>query len=316
MRQESIKRQIFFILLSTFIISLAFSEKMVYANTKPKKVIEMEKILPKEVGDYRAEKKDELYDRKTTFQYMNGAAELYRSYAFSFLLVRRYNKAGYPSITVELFDMGIPADAFGIFSYQTEDEEVGIGQGSDYGGGLLRFWKEKYFINVYAEKDSPEVKKDILNIGEAISKRINKDGSKPMLINFIPEEGLSQRSIRYFHLHPILNHHYFISHENILNLSAKTDAILADYSFPNFKEKTFLLLIQYPDEQQAKKGFNTFLRAYMPEVSSPNKTIKTENGKWTSAKNYKKYIMISFDSPDQEKAEGLIEIVTKKLQGK
>lgn len=316
MKKEFRPRKPVFILLTLFIfIIMPFPEKNVYA-VKPKKVIEMEKILPQKVGDYMVKEADEFYDRKTTFQYMNGAAELYHSYSFSFLVVRRYTKPAHPSITVELFDMGLPEDAFGIFSYQTEDEEVGIGQGSDYGGGLLRFWKGKYFINIYAEGDNPEVKKDILKIGETISRKINKNGSKPSLIRFIPKEGLSQRTIRYFHIHPILNHHYFISHENILNLSAKTDAILADYSFSNFKDKTFLLLIQYPGEIEAKKAFNKFINAYMPEVSSSNKIIKTENGKWTSAKNYKKHIVLVFDSPDQEKVEELIEKVMKKLKSR
>ncbi len=312
-KEFKLRKRLFILIIIVIFMGIASQEK-VYSQSKPKKIIEMENILPKKVGDYRAEEKDEIYNRKTTFQYMDGAAELYLSYAFSYLLVRRYNKPDHPSITVELFDMGLSQDAFGIFSYQTEDEEVNVGQGSDYGGGLLRFWKGNYFINVYAEKDSPEIKKDILNIGETISKRINRSGQKPVLINFIPEDGLWRRSIRYFHLHPILNHHYFISHENILNLNSKTNAILADYLFSDSKDKIYLLLIQYPDERQAKKAFSSFLKAYMPEVSSPDKTIKTENGKFTSAKNYKNYIIISFDSPDNEKAEGLIEIVVNRLK--
>jgi len=310
------KNRIFIIIISLFIL-IAFEGKTTTPSSKVDRRIEMENILPKKVGDYKAEGKDEIYNRNTSFQYMDGAAELYRSYAFKLLMVRNYKKNGYPSLTVELFDMGLPEDAYGIFSYQTEDEEVGIGQGSDYGGGLLRFWKGKYFVNVFSEKETPESRKDILIFGEAISKNINENGLKPKLIKFLPEDGLSERSIRYFHLHPILNHHYFISHENILNLGKNTNAILADYSFPNAKNKTFLLFIQYPDELQSKKAFNRFLKAYMPEAySSPHKKVKTENGKWTFAKNHKKYVLVVFDAPTQEKAEGLIVEAIKKLSRK
>jgi hypothetical protein len=274
---------------------------------------EMKRLLPLKVEDYKTDEKDEFYDRQTTFRYMDGAAELYRSYDFKLLMVRRYLKAGHPSLLVELFDMGSSEDAFGIFSYQTEEEEVEIGQGSDYGGGLLRFWKGKYFANVFAERETPAARKDILTIGEAIARDIKKEGSKPKLIKFLPEEGLSQGTIRYFHLHQVLNHHYFISHENILNLGARTNAVLATYPPPGEKGKTFLLLIQYPDQKQAEKAFQSFLKAYMPEAVS-SVAIRIENNKWTKAQLHKQYVIVVFDAPDKGKAEELIKITQTHLE--
>ncbi len=276
---------------------------------------EMKRLLPSKVGDYKADGKDEFYDRQSAFRYMDGAAELYRSYAFKLLMVRKYVKAGHPSILVELFDMGVSEDAFGIFSYQTEEEEVGIGQGSDYGGGLLRFWKGKFFANVYAERETPVTRDDVLMIGKAIAKNIKRDGPKPKLIQFLPEEGLAQKTIRYFHLHPVLNHHYFISHENILHLGLRTNAVLATYSSSGGEDKIFLLLIQYPELKEAEKGFKGFVKAYMPEATSL-KTVKAENGKWTSAKIYRQYILVVFDAPSIEKTEELIGAVVKKIDGK
>lgn len=310
------KKWIKIVLNFSIILSIiVFIEKPAMSSKRPYRMFEIEKILPKEIGDYRVEGNDEIYDRITSFKYMNGAAELYRSYAFKLLLVRRYAKTGFPTITVEIFDMGLSEEAFGIFSYQTEDEEVKIGQGSGYGGGLLRFWKDKYFINVFSDKETPDIKKDIIAIARAISNNINQIGLKPKLINFLPEENLSERTIRYFHLYPLLNHHYFISHENILNLGTKTNCIFADYSFPESKEKTYLLLIQYPDRYKAQKALKSFLSSYMPEViSSSYKSVKTENGKWTSVKIHQQFIIIVFDSPTLERAERLIETTIKKLK--
>jgi len=276
---------------------------------------EMKRLLPLKVEDYKTDGKDEFYDRQTAFRYMDGAAEFYRSYDFKLLMVRRYLKAGHSPLLVELFDMGSSEDAFGIFSYQTEEEEVGIGQGSDYGGGLLRFWKGNYFANVFAERETPATRKDILTLGEATAKNIKKGGSKPKLIQFLPEEGLSQETIRYFHLHQVLNHHYFISHENILNLGARTNAILATYPFSGEKGKTFLLVVQYPGKDLAEKAFHRFAKTFMPDATSL-KTVKTENGKWTTARLYQKYVLVVFDAPSIEKTEQLIEAVVKKLPGK
>lgn len=276
---------------------------------------EMIRLLPLKVEDYKADGKDEFYDRQTAFRYMDGAAELYRAYAFKLLMVRKYVKKDHPSILVELFDMGSSEDAFGIFSYQIEEEEVGIGQGSDYGGGLLRFWKGKFFASVYAERETSATRSDILTIGRSIAKNIKKEGPLPKLIQFLPEGELIKKTIRYFHLHQVLNHHYFISHDNILGLGMKTNAILATYLFSGKKDKTFLLIIQYPDPKLAEKAFNRFRKAFMPEAASLG-TVKTENGKWTSSKLYQRYVLVVFDAPSQEKAEILTESTEKNLKRK
>ncbi len=277
--------------------------------------LEMKKLLPIQVGSYESDGKDQFYDRKTTFRYMDGAAELYRSYGFKLLMVRRYKKFDHPPVIVELFDMGSPEDAFGVFSFETEGEEMHVGQGSDYGGGLLRFWKGKFFVNVYAEQETSLTKQDVLEIGKAVANSIKHEGQKPKLIPFLPREDLLERSIRYFHLQQNLNHHYFISHQNILHLGEQTNAVLTSYGPPEAKGKTFFLLIQYPTMKRAENAFQSFVKAYMPE-SYTSKVIQTENGRWTSAQLHRKYIIVVFDAPQKEKAEELIQATRKKLEAR
>lgn len=297
-----------FILASVLLIS---GRSTLSAESDGKK-IEMKKLLPLEVGTYRSDGKDEFYDRQTTFRYMDGAAELYRSFGFKLLMVRRYLTGDHPPIIVELFDMGSPEDAFGVFTFETGGEEAGVGQGSDYGGGLLRFWKGKFFVNVYAEQESPSAKQDVLGVGKAIVRSIGKGGQKPKLIDYLPREGLSERSIRYFHLHQSLNYHYFVSHENILQLGSQTNAGLATYYSAQAKDRTFLLLIHYPARKQAGEALQTFIKAYMPE-SSASKVIQTENGRWVAVQSHQAYVIVVFDAPEREKAERLIAAVVKKL---
>src|SRR4030066_1136541 len=126
-------------LLSFLVIGvvLVTTEFPALSAEKDGRKAEMKRLLPLKMEDYKTDGKDEFYDRQTSFRYMDGAAEFYRSYDFKLLMVRRYLKAGHPSLLVERLDLGSSEDAFGIFSYQTEEEEVEIGQGSDYGGGGL-----------------------------------------------------------------------------------------------------------------------------------------------------------------------------------
>jgi len=275
----------------------------------------MKKLLPVEMEGYKSDGKDQFYDRNTTFRYMDGAAELYRSYAFKLLMVRRYAKPNHPSIIVELFDMGLSEDAFGVFSFETEGEDPQVGQGSDYGGGLLRFWKGKYFVNVYAEQETSSTKQDVLEIGKGIANSIKTEGQKPKLLSYLPRGDLVERSIRFFHHHQSLNYHYFVAHENILNLGARTNSVLAHYLSPQAKGKTFLVLIEYPNEQLATKAFQSFVKAFMPEASSSG-SVRMENAKWAAVRPYRKYVTVVFDAPSQEKAEELIQTTGKNLEGR
>jgi hypothetical protein len=276
------------------------------------KKMETKKLLPLEVGSYKADEKDQFYDRNTTFRYMDGAAELYRSFAFKLLMVRRYVKADHPPIVVELFDMGSSADAFGIFSFETEGEDVRVGQGSDYGGGLLRFWQGKFFVNAYTEQEAPSTKQDVLEFGKVIASSIRHEGQKPKLIDYLSGEGLAERSIRYFHLHQSLNYHYFVSHENILLLGKQTSAMLATYQPTEQEGKTFLLLIQYPARKLAGEALQSFVKAYMPE-SSASRVIQTENRRWAAAQSHQEFVIVVFDAPLKEKAEELIQATRKNL---
>jgi hypothetical protein len=291
---------------------LAIDGTPAFSAEADKKKTDMKKLLPHEILAHKSDGKDEFYDRQTTFRYMDGAAELYRSFAFKLLLVRRYLKANGPAIIVELFDMDLAEEAFGIFTFETGGEDAGVGQGSDYGGGLLRFWKGKYFVNVYAEQEAPSTKQDLLEIAKAIARSLGHDGRKPKLIHYLPEEGLSERSIRYFHLHQSLNYHYFVSHQNILRLGEKTNAVLASYLLPQTKDKTFLLLIQYPTKKLAGDALQSFVNAYLPE-STTAKAIQTENRKWATALIHQEFVIVVFDAPLKDKAEELIQATKKKL---
>jgi hypothetical protein len=304
--------RIFVFLMLTLIIMLLTGFRSAFSVEPNGKRIEMKKLFPQQVGPYKSDDKDEFYDRQTTFRYMDGAAELYRSFGFNLLMVRRYIKPDSPPIIAEFFDMGSSQDAFGIFTFETGGEEMGVGQGSDYGGGLLRFWQGKFFVNVYAEQETPSTKQDVLEIAKAIARSLGREGQKPKLIRYLPQEGLSERSIRYFHLHQSLNYHYFVSHQNILHLGEKTHAVLASYLLPQTKEKTFLLLIQYPSQKMAGEALQSFTKAYMPEASA-TKIIKTENGRWAAAQFHREYVIVVFEAPFKEKAEELIQAAKKKL---
>src|SRR5512136_1462432 len=164
---------IFFVIM----VSIFTVAKIVRGEEKGK--IEQVIFLPAEAGGWRWDGKDEKYNSGTLFDYMDGAAELYLAYGFQNLTVHRFEKSSQPAVTVELYEMASSEDAYGVFSFERQDEAVGIGQGSEFGGGLLRFWKGKYFVSIYADGEGVEVESAILKMGRVSANSIPETGLEP-----------------------------------------------------------------------------------------------------------------------------------------
>jgi hypothetical protein len=282
------------------------------AKGEEKGKMSREIFLPSEAGGWKWDGKEMKYNSKTLFSYIDGAAELYLAYGFQNLTVRRFEKSNQPPIIVELYEMASSEDAYGVFSFELQDETVGIGQGSEFGGGLLRFWKGKYFVSIYAEGEGAEVESGMLKMGRAAANSIPAVGLEPKLVGFIPGKdlGLVDKSLRYLKSHVLLNQRFFIAHQNILNLSRKTEAVLAQYL--QGKLKTQLLLIRYPDSKEAADAYRSFMKVYLPDVRGMDRA-RTEDRKWTFARQRNEFILIVFGAPTEADAEVLLKATEEKL---
>lgn len=273
----------------------------------------MPQWVPNEMQGWRAEGPDATYDRQTLFQHLDGAAELYLTYGFRQVFVRRFSKANAPSLSVEIYDMGSSAEAYGIFSFEREEESKGLGQGYEYAAGWLRFWKGPYFVSVLSQPETPESKQAVLALGAAIAAAIPAEGPPPDLLAFLPAEGLIPDSVRFFHTHPALNYHYFVADQNILHLDKETEAVLARYKMGG--DRPFLLMLRYPTGERAQAARESFVAAYLPEGPVQGRAC-LENGKWTAIESYQRFVVIVLDAPQEETAQDLLEACREKLGGK
>jgi hypothetical protein len=256
--------------------------------------------LPKECNGWKVTDKDETFDRETLYNYVDGGAELYLTYGYKQLFVRKYSKPDNPDVMLEIFDMGSSQEAFGIFSSERQDDDINIGSASEYGGGLLRFWKGRYFITMMTMGDDKDSKPTVLEIGKTVAGLIDEEGKEPDIISILPKEGLLKNRIRYFHNFEILNRQYFISNENILGLDKNTNCVFAKYKKDT--NTCNLLIIHYEGDAKAINAYNNFLKIYLPE----GKALKLENNKWTIIDRIKNYITIVFDSPKKDFADNLL----------
>lgn len=267
-------------------------------------------LLPAQIDSWTRGDPAAFYDRETIFDYINGAGEVYRSYAFDQVVVVVYTSAQGPEITVELFDMGNPADAYGVFSYARENEETGIGGGYEQKGRVLCFWQDRYYTCVAAEERSDDSDRALLQFARAISERLPPESDPPDLVSMLPREGLVPFSERFFHLHQSLNYHYYLARENIFGLSDETDAVLARYA----PGSTYLLLVRYANEGDAAGAASSFRQGYLPEAGE-SRPVETENGAFLSYGRRGRFLVVVLDAVSEDAADALLQATLNGLTG-
>jgi hypothetical protein len=194
-----------------------------------------------------------IYKGTKLFDYMDGGAELYYEYNFEQACVQRYQTPP-GEVTAEIYQMDLPADAYGIYTFDTKGEHPPIGQDATYERGLLGFWKGRYFVRVFSENE--ELKETILVIGRAIAQKITEEGERPDIVASIPSFWVEGDSLLYFRGMIALNNSYFLSHENVLSLGEGCEGITLQYA-PE-KQPLRVIIVRYPDRPQAEEAFQSF----------------------------------------------------------
>ena len=270
-------------------------------------------MLPDNLYDWKVSLQDLIYNSENLFDYIDGGAEVYLSYGFKKLVTRTYNASNQPNIQVDIFDMGTSQNAFGVFSHSREKEDKKFGQGSQYTSGLLLFWKNRYFISILSYPETEKSKKAVFSLARHIESSIKTEGPLPEILILLPKESLVKESIRYFHHYIWLNSYYFVSHENILHINNKTDALLAKYG--KQQKRSILLIVKYMTARHARNAYSDFTKNYLPELKD-NPIIQIEDSTWTGCRLVMNYLIIVFNSAYKDNALHLIKRVQKKLHSK
>ncbi len=263
---------------------------------------------PSGAGGWKRAGEAVLYKGRTIFDYMDGAGEVYLAYDFKQLAVQRFEREGRPAIIAEAYEMGTPQDAFGIFTWDRQDPDAAIGQGSEFGGGLLRFWKGRHFFSVYGEGEGKEQEQAVLEIGRGLASSIAETGEPPGLMRSLPREHRVEESVRFVRSHVLLNQRCFVSNENILGLGADTEAVFARYDFG--KERTFVLVVRYPTEARAHSALASLGKAYRLDGGQPAEA----GGSWTAAEVEGVRLIVALHAPKAEVARQLIEATKTRLK--
>ena len=290
--------------------------------------------LPTSIGAWTRPDSVRSINSSNIFDYMNGAGELYLAYRFSRLDVYEYTSEKQGVILVEVYFMDSPDDAFGLLSVDWSGESIPFKEFSMahtepgiapshralYGQGYLRLAAGNLYARVLAERETPELKKAIFSLGQAIAEG-RTPPAEPDLLKVLPLQIDSEWKLRtdrigYFRSHLVLNSLYYLSYQNILKLDHSAEAVTAPYENKKKDNKRIqLLFVKYDSEDKARQALDSFHTSYLPdhrkgpeEKGTPKHIgiFNIEDG-WLGYKCDGRSLVIIFECPDKTSAEIIME---------
>jgi len=83
-----------------------------------------------EIDGWKADGKVNIHRKNDLWKYINGAAEMFLMYDFQMLRFREFSKGGM-EMTVEIYDMATPLNAFGIYTTERGDDVKRLSIGTE-----------------------------------------------------------------------------------------------------------------------------------------------------------------------------------------
>jgi hypothetical protein len=134
------------------------------------------------------------------YEYIDGAAESYLAYEFKALTVAQFQKPGTEaSMTVEIYDMGSPLNAFGIYSVERypENRIVAAGAQGYIEDEVLNFFVGKYYVKLVCFNGGVETARVLEGTAAKVAAKAGPGGALPAFLSVFPREGLVVNSEKY-----------------------------------------------------------------------------------------------------------------------
>jgi len=160
---------------------------------------ELKAMLPQVAGWQLAEAAQSFFP-ESLFERINGAAESYLAYDFKELLAAEFElKGSEATLTVEIYDLGTPLNAFGIYSAERfpENRPVAIGLMGYIEGEALNFVAGRYYVKLLGYGLGPEAAARLTDFARRISAPVKDLGAVPAIFARFPRENMIPMSEKF-----------------------------------------------------------------------------------------------------------------------
>jgi hypothetical protein len=190
-----------------------------------------------------------LYNSSNLFDLIDGEAQAVMEYSFASCAHAEYAPANQsrPMLTIDVYDMTDPLDAFGLFSSdRISGKAIPIGaEGVQIGNSGLNFWKGRYVVRTAILQVNPASRAAQAAFAKATAAKITGASGPPAIVGALPP-GRQPRSEKYVRA-------------DVAGQKFLKNAITARY--PSAGQGAELFICQYPGPAAAKAALEQY-RAY------------------------------------------------------
>jgi len=143
-----------------------------------------------------------FYKPDSLYQYIDGGADIYLLYDFRLLLHQDF-KSGAAELTADIYDMGKPDDAFGMYAAERSPQYkfLAIGIEGYRSAGILNFLQDRYYVKLAGSGTSADALLD--QLARTLSQRIGGTRKLPPLLDNLPKEHRMAHSEQYMRKDPL-----------------------------------------------------------------------------------------------------------------
>jgi hypothetical protein len=207
----------------------------------------------------------ETFEQNNIYDLVNGQADAFFAYGFEQVMVQDYENIDGTVLSIEIWQLATPSDAYGLFATTISGEPAVVGnEGDTDPGRRLIFWQDRFYVHLRARQEVPDA--DLWSFAQAVSVALPSGGERPALMDRLPAEELVERSAIFFREEISIQNEIWLGGENLLGLSQETAGVLARYDVGGTSAR--LLLVEYPDSESAAAGHAALRDGQISDVAA------------------------------------------------
>lgn len=190
--------------------------------------------------------------------------DLYYAYGFKQQAEVEYQTPQFgskPLILLEIFDMGTPENAFGIYNFHTYPRMKfeWVGSKAMLSGGYLRFAKGKYFVQIEGYEFATGIRDGMIALAKAVAAQIKDPPPEPQMLALLPKNKMIHGSTKLFRSNWTLSQIYSTLPANVPQLTDTALGISAHYQnspdSTNWMDAQIVFIIRFSDATTAESAY-------------------------------------------------------------
>lgn len=242
------------------------------------------------------------FNKDNLFEHIDGAAEFYFSFGFEMLKVASWTNSG-AELTIEVYDLGSPLNAWGIYSNEksAKAQTVAVGLEAYGDANTFNFVTGKFYVKMNGTQLEKVSGFSLKTVAEEFAKTLCANPEYPKVVGLFPKENLLVNTCQYIP-------------SEFMGLGFLGSAVRAKYSAGG--EEITLFIVERADAAAIEKivtKYASYSDTKIKKVAEGDFLLKDPfNGnvflRWKG-----NYLMGASGFSDKKKVVSMVEAITKKL---